>query len=76
MPLYEYTCTDCQDDFELLLLRDEKPECPSCGGQKLEKHFSVPAAHTRRGSLPVCEAPATFGGCGMPRCGAGTCQME
>jgi putative FmdB family regulatory protein len=77
MPLYEYTCTTCQSEFELLLLGDDKPKCPECGGKKLHKHFSVPAAHTRRGAaLPVCETPSSFGGCGLPQCGMGGCQMD
>lgn len=78
MPLYEYTCNSCRSEFELLLLGDDKPRCPACGGRKLDKHFSVPAAHVRRGgSLPVCETPRGFSeGCGLPRCGQGGCQME
>lgn len=74
MPLYEYTCQKCQSDFELLIRGSETPECPSCGGKKLEKHFSVPAAHTKGSSLPVCE-PQSSGTCGLPQCGMGGCQM-
>jgi putative FmdB family regulatory protein len=73
MPIYEYTCRKCDQDFELLVRAEEEPACPSCGGQKLDKRFSVPAAHSAGGpsaggnSLP-------FAGCGRPECGPGGCQ--
>ena len=74
MPLYEYTCLGCHDQFELLIRGDEAPACPSCGGDKLEKQFSTVAAHVAAlRSLPVCEP--TPGGCGLPQCGTGGCQM-
>jgi putative FmdB family regulatory protein len=73
MPLYEYTCRSCQNDFEALVRSDETPACPSCGGEKLEKRFSVPAAHTSGGQLPISRSES-FGGCGRPQCGMGGCQ--
>ena len=77
MPIYEYTCDDCQVDFETLVRGDEQPECPTCGGSRLAKQFSVPAAPVSgASSLPVCSPPATGGGCGLPQCGAGRCGME
>lgn len=76
MPIYEYTCGKCGSEFELLIRSDgERPACPSCGTAKVEKRFSVPAAHTgSRQSLPVCESPPS-GGCGRPECGMGGCAM-
>jgi len=74
MPIYEYTCQGCQRDFELLIRGQERPECPECGGLKLEKRLSVPAAHTATASnLPVCAPPSPGGGCGLPQCGGGGC---
>jgi putative FmdB family regulatory protein len=73
MPIYEYECGKCAASFELLVRGDELPICPECGGKKLEKLLSVPAAHMAGGDLPVCEAPRRgpcgMGGCGMPECG-------
>ena len=77
MPIYEYTCNDCQVDFEVLLRGDEQPECPTCGSVRLAKQFSVPAAHVAGVSqLPVCATPMPSGGCGLLQCGAGRCGME
>ncbi len=54
MPIYEYQCESCSKQVELLIRGDESPECPECGGKKLHKQFSVPAAHSGNGSsLPV-----------------------
>ena len=41
MPIYEYTCDQCQLDFELLLLGSQKPECPECQGARLTRKLSV-----------------------------------
>ena len=77
MPIYEYTCDDCQVDFELLVRGTEHPECPTCGGAKLSKQFSVPAAYVSGASrLPIHSAPVSGGGCGLPQCGTGRCGMQ
>jgi len=55
MPLYEYVCSDCQTQSELLVMGGEKPVCPSCQGKKMERLFSLPAR-------PVM-APSGGGGC-------------
>ncbi|MBW3600934.1 MAG: zinc ribbon domain-containing protein [Planctomycetes bacterium] len=76
MPLYEYRCRSCDAEFELLIRGQETPICPTCRTSDVEKHLSVPAAHSAsRSSLPVCE-PAPSAGCGLPQCGAGRCQFE
>ena len=78
MPLFEYTCESCQSQFELLVRGSDKPKCPECGSAKLEKAWSVPAAHTggKSNELPVCgPMPSSGGGCGLPQCGTGGCQF-
>ena len=78
MPIYEYTCETCEHDFELLIRGDDVPGCPDCGSSQVARQLSVPAAHTGSSSfrdLPVCQPPAA-GGCGLPQCQTGGCQME
>lgn len=76
MPLYEYVCESCRDEFELLVRGDESPVCPACGGKKLVQLLSVVAAHTAGSrDLPVCST-TTPSGCGLPQCGAGRCAMQ
>jgi len=32
MPIYEYNCENCGDDFECLVFRTDEPvSCPKCG---------------------------------------------
>jgi putative FmdB family regulatory protein len=73
MPIYEYSCENCQSTFELLVRDSDRPACPDCGSRKLEKLLSVPAAHrSGEASLPVCDGPQPgpcgMGGCGLPEC--------
>jgi putative FmdB family regulatory protein len=76
MPLYEYVCRSCGEEFELLIRNGEAPACPACQRTDVQKHFSVPAAHSAASqSLPMC-SPAPSGGCGLPQCGGGQCQFD
>jgi putative FmdB family regulatory protein len=69
MPLYEFTCCDCEKDFELLV-RSSKWEgtpCPHCGSKKLSKKLSVFAASvaSSTSAVPSCAMnPQGGGGCG------------
>ncbi|MFQ5574780.1 MAG: zinc ribbon domain-containing protein, partial [Terriglobia bacterium] len=44
MPIFEFTCKSCKDDFELLVgsvARSEDKKCPNCGSADINKRFSV-----------------------------------
>ena len=41
MPLFEYRCSACQSEFELLIRGAVVPTCPSCGSTTLEKLLSL-----------------------------------
>jgi len=44
MPIYEYTCKDCQHEFELLRpmsQADVPMACARCGGENLKRKLSV-----------------------------------
>jgi len=43
MPIYEYSCTRCQTQFETLVRGSETPVCVACGSAELERIFSLPA---------------------------------
>jgi putative FmdB family regulatory protein len=77
MPIYEYHCEACEDEFELLLRSGEQPACPACQSEKLTRKFSVVAAHSSGSSsdLPICGGPAPQD-CGLPQCGGGRCAFE
>ncbi len=42
MPIYEYSCEECEHQFEELVRGDEVPQCPSCGSEQLERLMSLP----------------------------------
>lgn len=43
MPLYEYTCTNCNHEFELIQKFGDKParKCPACGKSRAKKKISL-----------------------------------
>ncbi|MDA0310685.1 MAG: zinc ribbon domain-containing protein [Gemmatimonadetes bacterium] len=46
MPIYEYVCRGCENEFEAWLRKEsEIPTCPSCKGVDLEKKLSLPRVH-------------------------------
>ena len=56
MPIYEYACNKCGQEFETLVRSGTVPDCPGCRSTDLEKKLSVfataaPAA--RSGAFPV-----------------------
>ena len=40
MPIYEYTCDKCGNEFEVLVFRGDEPECPYCGAKNPKKKMS------------------------------------
>ncbi len=69
MPIYEYQCETCHTSFEALVTRSEpEVQCPSCGGNHLEREMSVFAsgAGANSGTAPQTAAPRACcgGGCG------------
>jgi putative FmdB family regulatory protein len=76
MPLYEYSCKECEHQFETLVDAGETPECPACRATALERRLSVFAAHTGgNGAVDRAAAPGACGACGDPR-GPGACSMN
>lgn len=40
MPIYEYVCEKCGNEFEVLVFRDEAITCPDCGAGNPTKKMS------------------------------------
>ena len=51
MPIYEYECTKCGNQFEKLVNINEKPDisCDSCNGKQVRRRLS-PGAFVFKGS--------------------------
>ncbi|HVV98834.1 MAG TPA: zinc ribbon domain-containing protein [Planctomycetaceae bacterium] len=72
MPIFEYRCQDCRQDFELLVRASDVVECPHCRSKQLEKLFSTPAAPVTNGSaLPIASGCAPSG----PPCSPTCCRL-
>jgi putative FmdB family regulatory protein len=73
MPIFEYVFRECNQRFEALVYGAQKPECPHCGGRKLETQLSVFAVSSKSSSASKTDgAPCST--CGDPR-GAGACSL-
>lgn len=67
MPIFDYQCATCEARFETLVRSDTKVECPSCGGAKVTKLLSVPAApagSSKRTDFSSLGPPKSGGCCG------------
>ena len=74
MPLYEYACKACANQFEALVRASDTPACPACHSTTIERKLSVFAAHT--GGAPArVTSPGPCGSCGDPR-GPGACSLN
>jgi putative FmdB family regulatory protein len=66
MPLYEYACQSCGQEFEKMVRfteTDRKPECPNCHGNETHKKLSTIA------SLASANSSGNLSGGGS--CGSG-----
>jgi putative FmdB family regulatory protein len=63
MPIHEFTCEECNHEFEYLILspKDPDPQCPKCGKQKLKKLMSA-------GCVRPQGIPSGSGGFAPPKC--------
>jgi len=79
MPIHEYVCDDCCQEFEELVRGDEVAACPRCNGERATKKLST-FALARAGDAPregerdagPYAPSAGCGTCGDPR-GPGSC---
>jgi len=61
MPVYEYRCRACGEEFEAFLMgASDLPRCPGCGGEDLQKKFSVPCCGGAGGGRAGC-SPSSSG---------------
>lgn len=42
MPIYEYNCKDCNNNFEIVILnKSQQIACPKCGSNNIVKKYSI-----------------------------------
>jgi putative FmdB family regulatory protein len=67
MPIYEFKCCKCQEEFESLVFKsDEKVNCPKCDHDQVERLMSG-FAHKSAGGKMVSSSS------GCASCSGGSC---
>ncbi|MGA2420963.1 MAG: zinc ribbon domain-containing protein [Candidatus Acidiferrum sp.] len=69
MPIYEYICDDCQNEFEKIVInKQQEIACPKCSSKHATIQLSVFSSAVAGGS-PKSLTPQSSGGGGC--CGGG-----
>jgi putative FmdB family regulatory protein len=76
MPLYEYHCPDCQQDFEqrVPMAEADQTPCPHCGGQHTQRRLPRIALHLQTPNHVFEAAPD--GTCATGSCCGGSCGLD
>ena len=73
MPIYEYHCEECKQDFEYLVFRNQEPEaCPACKSQKVMKQMSA-CGFVCKGSSGETVSSSSSGGSSCGGCSSSSC---
>ena len=68
MPIYEYRCLKCNDQFETLVLgSNDKITCPKCNGKKLERLMSA-CGFKSSGSFTPSKGSSGCASCSSSNC--------
>jgi putative FmdB family regulatory protein len=68
MPIYEYICEDCKEQFEKIVInKQQEIACPKCSSKKAAIQLSVFATAGNGSSSPSSGGFSGGGGC----CGGG-----
>jgi putative FmdB family regulatory protein len=66
MPIYEYKCTQCNEEFEMLVFGNKNVDCPKCMSPEVKKKLSV-------FGMSGVEKPFAGSSSGCTSCSKGTC---
>jgi putative FmdB family regulatory protein len=74
MPIYEFKCEDCDEEFEALVFRsDETVPCPGCKGDHIKRLLSACAYKTGSGSSDGAYSAPSTGSSGCAGCTSSNC---
>ena len=69
MPIFEYKCARCGNEFEKLVFKRSEPiTCPTCEGHEVKKKFS--AFGMKIGGTFVSSSGSSCGSCTSHSCGS------
>lgn len=74
MPIYEYRCDACGEEFEELVFgNDSSVKCPKCGSDRTGKLMSCCRHKNAGGGGGLGTASSASGGGGCSGCSGGNC---
>ena len=61
MPIYEFACRQCGNEFEKIVSFSAKgaPNCPQCGSDQVERHIGLPALHFKGSGFYINDSKAS-----------------
>ena len=69
MPIYEYHCQDCNENFEYLVMGQEDPSCPKCQSTKVMRLMSACGFISKSaGGQAVRSSASSCNGCTATNC--------
>jgi len=71
MPIYEYHCEKCGEDFEYLVIGKTDPECTSCSSRKITRLMSTCGFVSKGNSGETVSSSASTSACSS--CSSGSC---
>ncbi len=66
MPIYEYQCNQCGEDFEKLVFGNKEVDCPKCSSPDVRKKLSA-------FGMSGVEKPSAGSSSGCSSCSKGSC---
>ncbi|MBW2028213.1 MAG: zinc ribbon domain-containing protein [Deltaproteobacteria bacterium] len=68
MPIYEYRCKKCHNEFECLVLGDEEGiSCPECNARRVERLMSACSSKSS-GNFTSSSGPSGCSSCSSTNC--------
>ncbi|MBN1931839.1 MAG: zinc ribbon domain-containing protein [Desulfobacterales bacterium] len=69
MPIYEYHCSQCDRNFEYLVIGKSKPECPACHSKEISRMISACGFISKEsGGETVRSSGSSCAGCSTTSC--------
>ncbi|MFO7708765.1 MAG: zinc ribbon domain-containing protein [Desulfobacterales bacterium] len=71
MPIYEFQCETCGNEFECLVIGSDKPECTACSSKRVRRLMSACGFVSKGGGGQTVKQAAGASSCGG--CSASSC---